>query len=165
MYQNDMEYIKFNDTYMLLVFTSFKFPFQSSSSWNHLESSLPNDLKITFNITRSKVPHIYVTSVPESKNVAPFCSTINHFRVLLHDKNTIWRQINLNATRSKVPHTGSVSAPGFQFLFRFCSTGTSFRLTVHLDFSYVGANGNLCTSGNPRKIKYQKTYSQTFEDL
>ncbi len=47
-----------------------------------IQASALNDPKMTLNPTRSKVLHIYVTSVPDSHISVPFSSTANGFRVI-----------------------------------------------------------------------------------
>ena len=70
--QNDLEYYKVKGTpyicYYCPWFPNFS-PFRSMTSYiqvtGHFEKSLSNDAKMTLNPTRSKVPHICVTSLPK----------------------------------------------------------------------------------------------------
>ncbi len=53
----------------------------------HFEASAPNDPKMTVNTKRSKVPHIHVTTSPESRIFHRFT-----LRSPVFEEEGIWRQ-------------------------------------------------------------------------
>ncbi len=77
-HQNDIKHYKVKCTlYVLLVpkvtnFTPFRSMTSCFADTGHSETSALNDPKMTINPTKSNVPHIYITSVPESHILLSF---------------------------------------------------------------------------------------------
>ena len=109
--------------------------FQSTTShvWvtGHFEQSALNDPKMTLKPPRSKVPHIFVTSIHELLLVST-----SHFSVTGHFETSAPNdsKMTLNTTSSNVPHMCYL-CPWFPNFTQFCSTAIRFWDIRHFETS------------------------------
>ncbi len=86
---------------------------------------------MTLNTTRSKVPHICVTSVPEPPNFSPFCSTTGHLGGTGQFEKSAPNnpKMTLNTARSKERIYVLLMSPSHRF------HSVSLRVTGHFETS------------------------------
>ena len=102
------------------LFSPFRYTTNHFRDIGHLETTALNDLQTTLNPTRSNVPHICITTVPDSQISLHFAPA-SHFRETGHFETSAPNEakMTMNHTKSHIPHICVSSIHDSHILLRF----------------------------------------------